>query len=1415
VKPHPFNLKRRFIAYKYRKKEYETVIEKADAFLKKKPNNVFVLELRARASASLRDWEQGSYWYQKVFHADPAYLDCSSQLARCAIYTKNWNILNMVATYSDKPLRLVEIEKAFIKKVDSLPIDEFIEMVQYSNIINTLPVRCLERWANLQFNTRPDSILEIDLYCLDNLVGGRYLGHMICKIFTRSISEARNTLEIFARNFPIANVAQWMSPGLEKNPGQMKVISDWIITHINPKKMSLETLEALCVSEYLPPSLESIVREFLVSVPPHDLDAAIRVIGRKTDPRIFITDEILENMIFAGMNPNENSQIHTWMIDHCLRSQKKELINQMLTNNFHGIAKPVINSLQHKSRNRFDQRLVELLELVLEHDYMYEEIRMRQELTKAILDIGHPILALLFAYHCVQIEPQDAVCALYLLQAAIMSGAPDLILQASDITLSLRSRSQKIDYASIAIAAIRKNKINYAKTILIENRLASDTRSQRIRIGIPFHVENNYEKVLDEIENTQIKHLNDLPIQIYHVLALMNLSRYEQSLDIIDRNIRDETEKLLLRHIIYRKSGEVDKAKEVLNILMHNHNRKPLPELFFNSNYDYYSLETGEDSLVDTRSSSQPLVSVIMTVHRWNSAFPLAVHSILAQTHSNLELIVVDDCSVEADVIRYDKLLTDKRIKRIQMDTNSGTYACRNKGLGIAEGDFITFADSDDWNHPDRLKHGITIFEEKDIDVLMGRFIRVNKLGEIQFNGSKISQFCLVGIMIKKSVIERERLQFDSRARFSADSEFFERVEVLLGKERIFRHDSIDIIALHHENSLTGGGPNAIDWMGPRDARLRYVSGYRKSHSKLSLTKEFEFDDFPAPSASLIPTGSREIDKKLMEILGFECINRENTIDLPNRDLDEITVFMATYPGGFKTVGEAIQSLLNQSLPINKLVLHVNGDSSPTKLPNDERLEVILSSSNDADNGKFKYMPSYSGYFFTVDDDINYPSNYVERMIDHIDQYGRKAIIGVHGAVLPVGPPLSRWAEYKESRRTHVFSNQSATFTQVNCLGTGTIAFHSQIGIPNFKEMDTLRMVDLHIAAWAQKNSIPMYSCPRTAKWLTEFEIDQDTRIWAKANTQQDLQWQMIETLNKVQKWNDFYQFPFNLKNGPLSKFQHWKSRQIPIGMKLAKQLDWPDLPDKPKVTIYIPAFNTEKYIIECVQSAINQTYENTEISIQNGGIDDNTLQLLNKHYLDNPKVIISSKPTSLGEGTNIAIGQGTGELILQLDSDDILEPEAVELLVQAIGKKRVCAYGNLFKIDENGKFVDSGWEEAIYTRERLMRSMIVHHPRMFRRDAWEYVGGHDEKLRNAEDYDFFIKLSEVGDFIHIRKDLYSYRILEGSASNFDSDLLTDNTHLVQKRMIKRNGLDYQIVIDNPKFPRNIRFQHIAYSEQD
>ena len=171
--------------------------------------------------------------------------------------------------------------------------------------------------------------------------------------------------------------------------------------------------------------------------------------------------------------------------------------------------------------------------------------------------------------------------------------------------------------------------------------------------------------------------------------------------------------------------------------------------------------------------------------------------------------------------------------------------------------------------------------------------------------------------------------------------------------------------------------------------------------------------------------------------------------------------------------------------------------------------------------------------------------------------------------------------------------------------------------------------------------------------------------------------------------------------------------------------------------------------------------------------------------------------------------------MILQLDSDDILHPKALERLLPQMRKGVVCSYGSFIRISREGEKIDDGWDWPYYTHQRLLKSMIVHHPRLFRREAWEEVGGFDENLTNAVDYDFFLKLGEIGDMEHISEKLYSYRIHESSTSQEKRAIRTDNTLVVQRKALERMGLvDFANYAPNPDFPRRIQYRYRAFSNR-
>jgi chondroitin synthase len=201
-----------------------------------------------------------------------------------------------------------------------------------------------------------------------------------------------------------------------------------------------------------------------------------------------------------------------------------------------------------------------------------------------------------------------------------------------------------------------------------------------------------------------------------------------------------------------------------------------------------------------------------------------------------------------------------------------------------------------------------------------------------------------------------------------------------------------------------------------------------------------------------------------------------------------------------------------------------------------------------------------------------------------------------------------------------------------------------------------------------------------------------------------------------------------------------------------------------PLVSIYVPAYNCADHIVRCVNSALNQTVVDLEVCICNDGSTDNTAEVLQRHYGKNPRVRIQNKTNGgIGSASNSALKICRGYYIGQLDSDDYLEPDAVEICLNEFLKdhKLVCVYTTNRNVAQDGTLIGNGYNWPVYSREKLTTAMIAHHFRMFTARAWNLTSGFDEGIANAVDYDMYLKLSEIGPFQHINKICYN-RVVHG-----------------------------------------------------
>ena len=101
------------------------------------------------------------------------------------------------------------------------------------------------------------------------------------------------------------------------------------------------------------------------------------------------------------------------------------------------------------------------------------------------------------------------------------------------------------------------------------------------------------------------------------------------------------------------------------------------------------------------------------------------------------------------------------------------------------------------------------------------------------------------------------------------------------------------------------------------------------------------------------------------------------------------------------------------------------------------------------------------------------------------------------------------------------------------------------------------------------------------------------------------------------------------------------------------------------KISVIVPVYNVEQYLERCVDSIINQTYKNLEIILVNDGSTDNSGQLCDELAKKDDRIrVIHKKNGGLSDARNVGIDEAESELIGFIDSDDYIDEDMYELLI-------------------------------------------------------------------------------------------------------------------------------------------------------
>lgn len=118
-----------------------------------------------------------------------------------------------------------------------------------------------------------------------------------------------------------------------------------------------------------------------------------------------------------------------------------------------------------------------------------------------------------------------------------------------------------------------------------------------------------------------------------------------------------------------------------------------------------------------------PLVSIIVPTYNVEKYIAQTIECVLAQTFTDWELVITDDCSTDATVEIIKRYIQqDKRIKLFILPENSGAALARNHSIENAKGRYISFLDSDDWWYPEKLKKQIDFIQKTDCEFCFTAF---------------------------------------------------------------------------------------------------------------------------------------------------------------------------------------------------------------------------------------------------------------------------------------------------------------------------------------------------------------------------------------------------------------------------------------------------------------------------------------------------------------------------------------------------------------------------------------------------------------------------------------------------------------------------------------------------------------------
>jgi glycosyltransferase involved in cell wall biosynthesis len=213
-------------------------------------------------------------------------------------------------------------------------------------------------------------------------------------------------------------------------------------------------------------------------------------------------------------------------------------------------------------------------------------------------------------------------------------------------------------------------------------------------------------------------------------------------------------------------------------------------------------------------------------------------------------------------------------------------------------------------------------------------------------------------------------------------------------------------------------------------------------------------------------------------------------------------------------------------------------------------------------------------------------------------------------------------------------------------------------------------------------------------------------------------------------------------------------------------------MPENLLVSIVTPSFNQAEFLLDTIDSVLNQDYANVEYIIVDGGSTDGSVAVI-EQFAEHLAWWVSEKDHGQTDAINKGFEHAKGQILAWINSDDTYEPGAIAAAVEYLLKHPDVGmvYSNANYINEQGRVI--GKFPAAQTDYHRLQQGYVHIPQQtafFRRTLWQEVGPLDPSFYFAMDYDLWVRIASRSKVKYLPDKTWANFRLHMSAKTMNAD---------------------------------------------